>query len=298
MMKRLVVVLAALLPACVVDGPETATHESTIIGGTRSLGVEATVMLAGYPPDRSVLHACTAVVVSPTILLTSAHCVDTPNHPNYLYGVFTGDDASAYEYLAQLEPELEPVTSVHPHPDYDANLPFYADIAVVRMAAPLPMAPAPMQRTPLDNSFIGKPARIVGYGQTVYGTYNQTRHEAMTTLTMIENDTVVVGDSAKRSCLGDSGGPAFVDGKVVGIDSYGPVGCGAAAHYRRVDSFLPFIEQYVPAPDPMDPDPSDPDIDPMDDDEDAGGCSTTRSSRLPWLLVLGAMLISRRRSRR
>lgn len=294
MLKRLAV-LAALLPGCVTDAPDVATHEGAIIGGTRSLGVEATVMLAGFPPDRSVLHACTAVVVSPTILLTSAHCVDTPNHPNYLYGVFTGDDASGYPNLSLLEPELESVTSVHPHPEYDETLPFYADIAVVRMAAPLPITPAVMQRTAIDNTIIGKQARIVGYGQTVYGTFNQTRHEAMTTVTMIENDTVVVGDSSKRSCLGDSGGPAFVDGKVVGIDSYGPVGCGAAAHYRRVDSFMPFIEQYVPAPDPTDPDP-DPDVDPMGDgDEDGGGCSTTQPSGLAWVLILGGLLVRRRR---
>jgi secreted trypsin-like serine protease len=300
MMKRLLVLSAfvpALVPGCVIDAPDVSTHEGTIIGGTRSIGVEATVMLAGFPPDRSVLHACTAVVVSPTILLTSAHCVDAPNHPNYLYGVFTGDDASPYANLAQLEPELESVTSVHPHPQYDPNLPFYADIAVVRMAAPLPITPAQMQRTAIDNSIIGKNARIVGYGQTVYGTYNQTRHEAMTTVAMIENDTIVVGDSTKRSCLGDSGGPAFVDGKVVGIDSYGPVGCGAAAHYRRVDSFLPFIEQYVPAPIEPDPTDPDPDVDPMGD-EDGGGCSTTRSNGLAWVLVLGALLISRRRTRR
>jgi secreted trypsin-like serine protease len=154
-----------------------------------------------------------------------------------------------------------------------------------------------MQRTAIDNSIIGKNARIVGYGQTVYGTYNQTRHEAMTTVAMIENDTIVVGDSTKRSCLGDSGGPAFVDGKVVGIDSYGPVGCGAAAHYRRVDSFLPFIEQYVPAPIEPDPTDPDPDVDPMGD-EDGGGCSTTRSNGLAWVLALGALLISRRRTRR
>lgn len=285
-----VVALALLATGCVTE--DFATRESSIIGGMRSFGVEATVMLAGFPPDRSVLHACTAVVVSPTVLLTSAHCVDEPNHPDYLYGVFTGDDAAGYPTLVALEPELKMVASVHPHPQYSPDLPFYADIAVVQMVTPLPNAPIPMQRTPIDVSIVGKPARIVGYGQTVYGVYNQTRYEAMTTVGAIENDTIVVGDSAKRSCLGDSGGPAIVDGVVVGIDSYGPVGCNAAAHYRRVDTFMPFIEQYAPAtPDPdPDPDPTGP-----GDDVDDAGCSASGPSSL-WL-ALGLVLMRRRRHR-
>jgi Trypsin len=234
-MKRvLVTVMAAgcVTPEAGDVGSELATVESTIIGGVRSIGVEATVMLVGFPPNRSVLQSCTAVVVSPTVLLTSAHCVDAPNHPNYLYGVFTGDDASAYPALVDLEPQLKMAASVHPHPQYSPDLPFYADIATVVMAAPLPIAPAPMQRTPLDTSVIGKPARIVGYGQITYGEYNSARYEAMTTVASMENDTVVVGDATKRSCLGDSGGPAFVDGVVIGIDSYGPVGCNAVASIR------------------------------------------------------------------
>ncbi len=287
--------VALLATGCVTE--ELATRESNIIGGTRSLGVEATVMLAGFPSDRSVLHTCTAVVVSPTVLLTSAHCVDEPNHPDYLYGVFTGDDASPYPNLAALEPALKTVKSVHPHPQYSPNLPFYADIAVVVMNAPLANAPIAMQRGPLDSTVVGKPARIVGYGQITYGQYNSTRYEAMTTVQSMENDTVVVGDSQKRACLGDSGGPAIVEGTLIGIDSYGPVGCDAAAHYRRVDSFMAFITPYVPEPTPM-PDP-DPDPDPEDDDDgdDDSGCSTGGGSGGLALVLAFGWIVSRRKRR-
>ena len=283
----------AVLPLLVGCMPQLSTEDHAIIGGTRSTGASATVMLVGYPPSRTVIHTCTAVLVAPTVLLTSAHCIDAPNHPDYLYGVFTGDDASAYPLLVDLEPQLVPVSSVHPHPDYSPQLPFYADLGAVVLATALPVAPLPMQRTPLDASIIGKPATIIGYGQTTYQQFNQARYEALTTVSAIENDTIVVGDAERRACLGDSGGPAIVEGVLVGVDSYGPTGCTSAAHYRRVDSFLPFIDAHVPPPSSA-PDAGvgggDPGGEPARED---GGCATSGGGLGAG--VLGLALLGRRR---
>jgi secreted trypsin-like serine protease len=285
-------VLLVTLAACT---PPLSTSEHDIIGGTSSSGAAATVMLAGYPPSRSVIHTCTAVLVAPTVLLTSAHCIDTPNHPNYLYGVYPDADASAYPQLVDLEPHLVAVTSVHPHPQYSTQLPFFADIGVVILSTALPTAPLPMRRTPLDPSIAGKPATIMGYGQTTYQQFNQKRFEATTTVVGIENDTVIVGDSQKHGCLGDSGGPAIVDGTLIGIDSYGPTGCTGPAHYRRVDSFLPFIDTYAPptgsAPDAgvgTGPDAG------TDEPTDGGGCSAGTGLGLGLVFALAGLRRRRR----
>jgi secreted trypsin-like serine protease len=290
-MRRLLVL--TLLAACAT--PVASEADQEIIGGTRSIGMTATVLLAGYPPNRSVLTTCTAVVVSPTVLLTSAHCVDAPNHPNYLFGIFTGDDAAPYTTLAMLEPHLLPVTAVHANPQYQTQTPFFGDLGVVVLAQPLTaITPVPMQRTPISSAIVGMPAQIIGYGQTTYQQPNQTRFEAMTTVAAIENDTIVVGDGAKHGCLGDSGGPAIVDGVLVGVDSYGPTGCGTASHYRRVDMFLPFIDQFVPPPASPDAGPSagGPDGGTMMPEHDSGGCSAGGS---PGLLLAFALLGLRRR---
>src|SRR5262249_48905433 len=66
-------------------------------------------------------------------------------------------------------------------------------------------------------------------------------------------DTVVVGDSAHRSCVGDSGGPALVKTggaeTVIGVDSYtDTTGCLEPAHYQRTDVYTDFIDVYAPAP--------------------------------------------------
>ena len=286
------VTLLASLAGCTTP---LSTEESAIIGGTRSTGASATMMLVGYPPDRSVIHTCTAVLVAPGVLLTAAHCIDAPTHPNYSYGVFTGDDASPYPLLVDLEPHLEGVAQVYPHPSYSSMLPFYADIGVVVLDAALTVAPMPMPSALLDATIIGKPATIIGYGQTTYQEFNSARYEATTTVTAIENDTFVVGDAQTRSCLGDSGGPVIVDGMVVGIDSYGPTGCGGPAHYRRVDTFLPFITPFLPpAPGGADagPDAGPGTTEPTDD----GGCRTGGGGSLG--LALGVLALAPRRRRR
>lgn len=286
----------AVLPLLAACSVPVSTTGQDIIGGTRSTGMTATMLLAGFPADRSVLTTCTAVLVSPTVLLTSAHCIDTPNHPNYLYGVFTSDDAGPYPTLAALEPHLVSVAAVHPNPQYQTQSPFLADIGVVVLAQPLTtVTPLPLHRTPLDATITGKPALIVGYGQTTYQQPNQTRFEAMTVVGALESDTVVVGDAAKHGCLGDSGGPAIVEGVLVGVDSYGPTGCGAASHYRRVDSHLAFIDQYVPPPASADAGPSggaEAGMDPSGGGD--GGCSTGHGAGLG----IGLALLALRRRRR
>ncbi len=270
---------------------QLSSGEQAIIGGTRSTGMAATVLLASFPANRSTLYTCTAVVVSPTVLLTAAHCVDTPHHPNFIYGVFTGDDASAYPTLAELEPHLERVTSVKAHPDYQTQLPFFADLGVVKLAAPTAITPLPLQRMAIDQTMIGKPAQIVGYGQTVYQTRNAARFEAMTTVGAIDVDTVTIGDDQRHGCLGDSGGPAIVEGTLVGIDSYGPTACDGPAHYRRVDYFLPFIDTFVPPPGAA-PDAGVSGDAGLDDSGD-GGCSTGGGAGL--VIALALLGLRRRR---
>jgi secreted trypsin-like serine protease len=191
-------------------------------------------------------------VISPTALVTAAHCVDAANHPGYDFGAFLGDDASAYSSAAQLQPVLVPASAVHVHPQYDSSSPFTADIAVVELAQPVSPAPLPLQRAPLDSSWVGRAARMVGYGQTVYGTFNTTKYDADTTVASVPgDDTVQVGDATAHTCVGDSGGPALVTvggvETIIGVDSYTDTsGCTEASHYRRVDEYTAFLDPYVP----------------------------------------------------
>jgi uncharacterized membrane protein YgcG len=248
--------MAALSGACAPldPDPDLGRARGAIIGGSPTQGDPAVVMLVSYPPDHTTFDTCTASVIAPDVLLTAAHCLDPATHPGYLFGVFTGADASAYQTANTLVPQLEPAKEVHMHPGYDTTPPFTADIGVVVMKEALGVEPLPIQRAPLGDAIVGSPARLVGYGQTKYKEPNATKHEATTVVAALgKDDTVIVGDLERRSCVGDSGGPALVkmDGveRIIGVDSYTELtGCLEPAHYRRPDVYIDFLDAYVPPP--------------------------------------------------
>jgi len=297
----------ALLAACASPpstSPSTSEVRDEIIGGTTALDDDAVVWLVSYPPDRSVLLSCTATVIAPDVLLTAAHCVDAANHPGYLFGAFLGADASAFPFLVDLEPHLLPVRSVHAHPDYLTTAPYHADIAIAILEDDVTISPIPLRRAPVTAAMVGTEARIVGYGQATVGVASSTRRQAVTVLAGIDTgDTIRVGDPAHRTCLGDSGGPALLDDgdgeQLIGVDSYADNGnCDMAAHFRRVDQYLDFIDTYTGGEQP-DADAGVPDPDAGDDDpgamDDGGGCAAGGGGGGGLIVVLAALGLARRR---
>lgn len=268
----------------------TASAAPPIIGGEIETGQPGTVMLAAYPPNQSTLFTCTAVVIGPRVLLTAAHCVD---HPGFKYGVFYGADATPFDTLAKLIPELAAVTTAFIHPDYSRTPPFTADIAIVTLAEDVPssITPHAINRTPPDAAMVGLDVTIVGYGQVTPGTFNAAKHSAITDIAALDpDDTILIGNASARTCVGDSGGPVLLDGVVLGVDSYSDTtGCGDPAHFRRTDAYLAFIDQFT--------DPPLPDDDPPVDDEpvdDGGGCSTGGSTSGLFAIALLTLLLRRR----
>lgn len=304
-----VAVALVVVPSCAPsDDGELGAASAPIIGGTLAGDDGAVVLLASYPPDRSVLATCTATLVAPDLLLTAAHCVDPQNHPGWTFGMFPGADASQYATLAALEPHLLPISATHAHPSYDRSPPFTADIAVAILAAPYTaVAPLPIRRDPLTTAMVGQPARIIGYGQEVVGTPSSTRRQAVTVVDGIDvGDTVRVGDAQHLTCLGDSGGPALITTggreEVIGVDSYADNGnCDRPAHFRRTDVHLAFIETYLPAPPGPDAGTTTgPDAGGGEGGDDSGGCSTGGAPASGALVVIAAAVgaLRRRRVRR
>ncbi len=259
--SALLALLPLLLSACVSPAPDPGVEPiddvgAPIIGGKADSEDPAVMLLVSYPADESTLDTCTAALISPTVLVTAAHCVDAATHPGHTFGVFAGPDATVYSTVTKLKPQLLAVKSVHIPVAYNPNPPFRADIGVVVLDQPVDVTPLPINRATLEPTLVGTPARIVGYGQVTPGKYNVKKYAATTVVQSIgPEDTVIVGDAMRRSCIGDSGGPALVkiDGveTILGVDSYTETsGCIEPANYRRTDVFTTFLDTYAPPPAP------------------------------------------------
>lgn len=307
-MKR-TYLLAALLSATGCGGEPSSTVTDAIIGGEPTDGDHAVMMLVSYPDDHLSFDVCTATVVAEDVLLTAAHCVDPMTHAGRSFGVFPRSDASTYTTANTLIPQLRDVAEVHLHPDYVRDAPFYADIAVVVTTEPLGVDPVPVNRAPLDPNLVGAAVRIVGFGATTYGELNLEKHRANTVLVAIDDvDTVQLGDDTHRGCVGDSGGPAFIDQQgeevLFGVDSYAEIeGCLEPAHYRRTDAHAAFLAPYVPPHDGVFTDGgaggaggSTASSGPDGPAPAEGGCSMVDAggSAQPWWLVALLALLRRR----
>jgi uncharacterized protein (TIGR03382 family) len=294
----------ALAGACTDAAPETVA--APIIGGTLAPDDDAVVMIASFPTDRSTLLTCSATLVAPDVLLTAAHCVDPATHPGHVFGAFLGADASSYDTLAELEPQLVAIRATHIHADYDTAPPFHADIGVALLTSPITdVTPIRYRRTPLAAADVGSPARIVGYGQAMLGVNSSTRRQAETVIAALDpGDTIAVGSAGRVTCLGDSGGPALFDGgdgeELVGVDSYADNGnCDQPAHFRRPDLYLPFIDEYTgyqPAMPDADPGSGGDDDGGDDTGGGGGGCSAGHDGGVGALVLLALVgLMTRRR---
>ncbi len=184
---------------------------------------------------------CSGVVIAQDLILTAAQCV----HPATSYRII-GFDAPK-----PLTPKaLKSVSSTVVHPEWDADAILRhrvsADVALVKLAAPLP--PAYMPVALADSQRVvaaGARVIVVGYGVTVIGNGRtggtlRAAHLLVTgnpgTLQIRLADPNTKGELAGLgACQGDSGGPVLdtSDGRlaVIGMISWstGPAlstGCG------------------------------------------------------------------------
>lgn len=224
--------------------------EQQIVRGQPAPDYPQIVAVRAFEPgsDRGAL--CSSTVIAPNIVLTAAHCL----HPE-LVGAnveFFLQTAESLNDDQNPSPTVE-VASVHYHPSFNPNNALGGfDIGVAITATPLDITPMPFNRTVLSRSLVGDPAEIVGYG--LNNGFGQTgaglRRKATVRLNSYNNQVVRTGSLFGATiCNGDSGGPVLMDidgvETVVGVHSYGTLGCFTAGSSTRVDQYLDFIDTYL-----------------------------------------------------
>ena len=208
------------------------------------------------PSDSAVVEfttnygLCTGTLIAPRVVMTAAHCVaDSIEAGTTDRGqVSFGDGKNGF--VATI-----PVIDMAMHRQYVPPAFTQWDIAAVRLAddAPVGVIPIPPNLTALDDSNIGMPVRVVGFGVTDGANQTGAGVKRVVNLTLdgVDYFHITVGDASHNSCQGDSGGPTLADlgqGEVViGVTSFGSNQCMDPSSMTRVDSLQSWLLQVVDA---------------------------------------------------
>ncbi len=206
--------------------------------------------------DNGAAGICSAVLVSPRVLLTAAHCVEPVLKSATSVTVKATNKANDSSLKLS---DFTDVTQVSRHPQWNpADSMSHFDLAALLLAAAPSGVTVPELARALPSNFLGQQVRIVGYGRTsASGTDNSgTRRSAQVAVSAVVSDEFEFGDAGTTGiCGGDSGGAAFWKGsdqqeRVAGIHSLTrSAQCGSGTDIR-VDARLPFIDGFIAANDP------------------------------------------------
>jgi hypothetical protein len=243
--------LAIALASSACSAPaQTETNEGVtpIVGGeaTPPCAWPTTVHFRQSGGRGGVTSQCTATLIHPRVVSLAARCVEGAGEREIAFGD-TNDHLRA--------PRRVSIQSCTQRPDWqNAN----EDFAICVLSQDVNDVPIIPVLFGCDESAVrpGTTVVLVGYGNVDPRTPSLLGHKRAveTTIASFPADqrTVVVGDSTHTSCLGDSGGPAFVklaDGtwRVFGAasapDVAGVGSCASAGTWAYVPHYLAWAEQ-------------------------------------------------------
>ena len=243
-----------------------ARRVSRIVGGFDAPpGLAPWQVSLQHRSDGSLRHNCGGSLLSPTWVLTAAHCFYNRAGVRVVYE----DDVMVMHGSQSLAPggELRGVDRIVIHEGYDSQS-FLNDIAVMRLAEPLGARARTVQlQSPRLNQVFGSPGAcsvVTGWGQTYEGAQTLPERLQVVDLPVLDNaacasaypeNEITAGHvcagyqrGTMDSCGGDSGGPLVVPGGPTGWTQLGIVswgyGCAQAMRYgvyTRVSHYMDWI---------------------------------------------------------
>ncbi len=210
-----------------------------IVGGTVDTGdapVVAVIARRSRCQQTNLTVMCTGTVIAPRVVLTAAHCLTL------------ADAAGSYEVFVDTQARFVAVSDVHKHPSYMKGSSDH-DVALLRLAEPVTVAPAMLRSGPLDVTSVGASLRVVGFGTTgPAATPDALKRQGSMTLAQVDALTVRVTPPSASVCNGDLGAPLFLSGELAAVVALGDPACAQQAVAVRSDTLIAgFIQPYLSA---------------------------------------------------
>lgn len=188
-------------------------------------------------PDGETMR-CSGVLVGPRTFATAGHCGADGERVSVSF------DAALDDGWSLLAGTLEVDTTKK------------ADLAVVVLDAPAPVAPASLPRSgAADLLAKGTALTSVGYGYSAVApdgsfVFDGLRRAADSPLLRTSRTALVLSTRTAGPCLGDSGGPQLAGDTVYSVTSAGSKDCSGQAEGYRLDtpSARAFLDDFVALP--------------------------------------------------
>lgn len=186
------------------ESVEFSSETAELIGGSVTEDDLAVAALTSFGGSSS----CTASLVSPSVLLTAAHCIDDLGNEPGLAAYFGSNTRGNGRRIA--------LAASSQHPLWTGDSSQGTDIGLLLMAFPHPDPLLPARLNTADvGDFVGSPYRHVGFGvfnRQTGEADGQKRQGTTTILSVLEsNQTIQSGDDQLSVCFGDSGGPGLIE---------------------------------------------------------------------------------------
>jgi V8-like Glu-specific endopeptidase len=234
--------LTATAVSCAADDlPQTASTEQFITNGE---AIDGDLGVVGLMEEDFVF--CSGTLIAPRVVITAGHCLQDgsfdPDKLQILFGTGRpGDEAVVLD-----------VIDYQVHPGYSARG-LENDLALVLLSdeAPTTATAWPILATPLSDQDVGQQLRIVGYGlESPYSGDTGDKRQGWTTLSSYTVETLVFGPDPSQTCMGDSGGPIFIEKYgveyLLAVASAGDAACEEHAVNSRADAhYEGFILPYL-----------------------------------------------------